>query len=628
MAGSPPITIQVFGDTDDIEQKLSKIKGSLGGLGGATDTASKSAIAGFGKIAAAIGAVLAAFKTVGAAAGLVGKSMAAAADAETIKTQFETILGSADAASARFEELAKFGEKTPFELNEVAKASKTLETLTRGALSTGDGLTMVGDVAAATGESFQGIAVHVGRLYDGLQSGRPVGEAMARLQELGIMSGSARGQIEKLQKEGKKGDAVWSVAAAELGQFGGAMDKLSGTWGGMVSNLKEGIDGVLRAFGAPLLDALKPVLEGSIGLIEKLLPAAQAAASKIGEAIRRLTQAGKAIISLFQSGDLTKVAFTALSLGFKKAINQLATTLVTALRIGANHFLGIMALATRSDFWVGLFKVIQGVSVMLVGTAAKFTAGILEGGADFITPLVAGVVYVGDKLISAFRLGGLVLKSAMLRAVEAFLSKLKDAPLIGEGAGSLSDAAGGEADKTEAQMVDVMKSMNKTWAETMEEVEEGMSGAVDSLRGVGDAANEIGGSLVTEGGGAAAQAFNDEYLTRMMDAIKKTAPVQVFDESGELASLRDTLGKFFTDAGVEGLDKAGDKVKKGEGGGDATSGSKTNAIVSDSLSSIGGGGGFFAGSNTAAAQLSVSKSMDSSLRSIDNKLGKSLVVTV
>ncbi len=44
----------------------------------------------------------------------------------------------------------------------------------------------------------------IGRLYDGLQSGRPVGEAMMRLQELGVISGDTRNQIENLQKSARK----------------------------------------------------------------------------------------------------------------------------------------------------------------------------------------------------------------------------------------------------------------------------------------------------------------------------------------------------------------------------------------------------------------------------------------
>ncbi|MFR7733459.1 MAG: hypothetical protein ACLU7D_08945 [Collinsella sp.] len=52
-------------------------------------------------------------------------------------------------------ELADFAAHTPFQqLPEIAAASRTLETLTDGALSTGQGLAMVGDVASGTNPPF------------------------------------------------------------------------------------------------------------------------------------------------------------------------------------------------------------------------------------------------------------------------------------------------------------------------------------------------------------------------------------------------------------------------------------------------------------------------------------------
>lgn len=165
--------------------------------------AARSAIGGFKSVAAAaftpLAGAAAAFLGVGSAALAFKKSIDAAAGMETLQTSFNVLLGSTQAAKTRMQELARFAADTPFELPQVASASRTLETLTKGALSTGRGLTLVGDVASGTGQSFNEVAVTIGRLYDGLQSGRPVGEAMQRLQELGAISGDTRAQIEALQ---------------------------------------------------------------------------------------------------------------------------------------------------------------------------------------------------------------------------------------------------------------------------------------------------------------------------------------------------------------------------------------------------------------------------------------------
>jgi hypothetical protein len=158
------------------------------------------------------------------------KAISSAADMEGMQVGFSVLLGSMDAAKKRMAELAKFGAETPFELPEVAAASRTLETLTHGALSTGKGLTLVGDVASATQEPFQELSVHIGRLYDGLMNGRAVGESMMRLTELGAISADARAKIEQLQQSGKKGDSVWQIAANDMGRFSGMMKAQSGTW--------------------------------------------------------------------------------------------------------------------------------------------------------------------------------------------------------------------------------------------------------------------------------------------------------------------------------------------------------------------------------------------------------------
>lgn len=214
----------------------------------------------FGKSVATAGAGAAVAGAALVVAGLT-KAVNAAAEMEGLETAFQPLLGSAAAAEERIRELSKFAAATPFELPEIAKASMVLETLTRGALSTGKGLEMVGDIASAVNRPFDEVAVSVGRLYDGLMSGRPVGEAMARMQELGVISGETRGQIEALQKEGKKGADVWGIAEAAMGRFSGSMELQSRTWNGRMSTLKDNINLAFAAMGKPIMLMLGPELD-------------------------------------------------------------------------------------------------------------------------------------------------------------------------------------------------------------------------------------------------------------------------------------------------------------------------------------------------------------------------------
>lgn len=202
---------------------------SAGGL-----SASMSLLSGAaGGLAAVIGT-----KLLSALSKLPDAFIGASAEVETLSVQFETLLGSAELAQNRIEGLVDFAAHTPFQLPEISKASRVLQTLTQGVLASSDGLRLVGDAAAASGADFENLAMHVGRAYDGLNANRPVGESMMRLQELGIVSGDTRNEIEKLQKAGK-GKEAWEALKEQLKKSQGAMEKLSKTAKGLSSTIRD-----------------------------------------------------------------------------------------------------------------------------------------------------------------------------------------------------------------------------------------------------------------------------------------------------------------------------------------------------------------------------------------------------
>lgn len=194
---------------------------------------------GVGLLSVGLGAVT--------AAALAARSaLASFSTIEDIQTSFTTLLGKGG-AKARMGELSKFAAQTPFDLPEVARASKVLENLTGGALSTGQGLRMVGDVAAATNTNFSEVAVTVGRLYQGLRDGAPVGEAAARMTELtGINLRQAKS---------------WEEVAAALAKYNGEMERRSHTTSGKESNLGDSVGAFMAQVGRPLAPIYKGALQ-------------------------------------------------------------------------------------------------------------------------------------------------------------------------------------------------------------------------------------------------------------------------------------------------------------------------------------------------------------------------------
>lgn len=320
----------------------------------------------FGALNGHLGTILglgAGLLSVGAAAGLMKKALDSAAQMQGFEVGFSVLLGSVNAAHERMQDLAKFAADTPFELPEVAAASRTLETLTKGALSTSKGLTLVGDVAAGTQQPFSEMAMWIGRAYDGLQNGRPIGEALMRLGELGIVSGDVRAKLEQLQAAGKKGDAVWGVLAGEFGRFTGMMDKQSHTWTGLMSTLSDNTNALFREFGTPLIDALTPMLEKAIKYADQLAPAARSLGESFASAITTATQ-------LVQGGQIGEVLKTSVMIGLAKAgnfalglFNGICAAVGTVLAETIKADLMELKTLTTPSFWSGLGKALSAAAI-------------------------------------------------------------------------------------------------------------------------------------------------------------------------------------------------------------------------------------------------------------------------
>lgn len=177
---------------------------------------------------------------------------------ETFRVQFETLLGSQSEARKRIDELAQFGQETPFELDEIVEANRLLQTFGGTALATGENLRRIGDSAAAVNASFQEVSFWTGRLFSAIQAGRPFGEASARLQELGILSGDVRTKLEDMQKAGKSGTEIWAAYAEMVDtRFNGAMERLSKTLQGVMSNLADFQSMLLREGGEDLFEGVR-----------------------------------------------------------------------------------------------------------------------------------------------------------------------------------------------------------------------------------------------------------------------------------------------------------------------------------------------------------------------------------
>ena len=348
------------------------------GVGSASSALGGFIKGGLGKLMSPIGAAIGGVMTLGSAVMGMKKAMSSAAEMEDITNSFVTLLGSADAAKKRMEELTKFAAETPFEMPDIAKSSKILQSLTDGALATGKGLQSVGDMAAMAGVPMSELSVTVGRLYNGLTSGKAVGESIARMSELGLMSSATREKLEQLQKAGKKGDEVWQVAAADFAKYAGEMQRKSQGWNGLISTLGDNINLAFAAFGQPVNDALKPFLSQIIGMTDSLVDSAASFGQTIGNGIAIIAQA-------WSSGILPSVIKDGMIVAYTESLNYLLGGLRWSVDAFGASLWALLKALCQPEFWAGIgdavigaFQVAAGELVSIFMTPITYIRAAIE----------------------------------------------------------------------------------------------------------------------------------------------------------------------------------------------------------------------------------------------------------
>lgn len=227
-----------------------KLDGALGGMTGQ-----------FAKLAGLIGVGAVVSKgfdlLVGGIKAVGGTALEMNANLEKSTLQFTTLMGDSAKAEAHVRSLFDFAKRTPFETGPIITASKHLQLFGGDALNTQKNLQLLGDASAASGAQFEEVAFWTGRMYASLQAGKPVGEAMMRLMELGVVTPQARNGIEALAASAGGGTKAFELFQKSLGQFTGAMNLQANTWGGLTSTISDAVQITIADALEPFFDLMK-----------------------------------------------------------------------------------------------------------------------------------------------------------------------------------------------------------------------------------------------------------------------------------------------------------------------------------------------------------------------------------
>lgn len=205
---------------------------------------------------------------------------------ETMTAQFKTLTGDIDVARAHMASLKELGDTPPFSLDEFAKASRTLMTLTDGALGYKQSLEMIGNAAAATGQPLDSVAQATGRLYAAIRDGQPISRAAGELRNMGIITPGVVAELKDLQDAGADSGQIWDAVTKRLGEYDGAMQDTEQTGEGLMGAISSRWSNLVRSFGDAFMGAAKG---GLAALLEKLTDleksgAVQAFAEKVAGA--------------------------------------------------------------------------------------------------------------------------------------------------------------------------------------------------------------------------------------------------------------------------------------------------------------------------------------------------------
>ncbi|WP_415257668.1 tape measure protein [Thauera phenylacetica] len=249
-----------------IQRATRATRKSIMDIGGA----SRQLTGTIGGIVAPLGGVLGALG-IGGIGGVAAGVVTTSAEFEKFRTILETIEGSAEKARSSMGWVSDFAAKTPYELNQVTEAFVKLKSY--GIDPQAGALAAAGDAAAAMGKPLE-------------QAVEALADAMTgeneRLKEFGIKASKAGGMItytwtqngKKMAAKAKESSSAQIQAVIQgiwNSRYGGAMDKLSGTWDGMWSNIKDSVARFALQIGdAGLFPFLKGELQGVLDTLNRM----------------------------------------------------------------------------------------------------------------------------------------------------------------------------------------------------------------------------------------------------------------------------------------------------------------------------------------------------------------------
>ncbi|MBE2931309.1 tape measure protein [Anoxybacillus flavithermus] len=250
------------------ERDLKGFESGASRWGSRLGTLAKGALVGLG----------ASITAIGVKAGKTGLEFNAMMEQSEIA--WTTLLGSADKAKKTINDLVELGARTPFEFEGLDKSAKLLNMAGFEGEKLKETLIAVGDAVSAVGggqDVLEGVSM---ALFQMSAKGKASAEEMNQLAERGIPAwqilsetmGKPIPELMKMSEQGKlMADQVIPALVEGMGdRFGGAMEKQSQTFDGLMSTLKDNLKSFSAMITSDLFEKIKTFLPRIIDFVNRI----------------------------------------------------------------------------------------------------------------------------------------------------------------------------------------------------------------------------------------------------------------------------------------------------------------------------------------------------------------------
>lgn len=323
----------------------------------------------------------------GIGAGLLARSfIGAASETETLRLRLETLTGSANAASKAFETMTQFAASVPFQFQEIQQAGGLLLTVTDDVSELGKMLEITGDIAAASGLSFQETAEQIQRAFSaGINSADLFRERGVRSM-LGFEAGA------QITAEQTRQHILRMWDADVNNQLRGGAERLAGTWSGIVSMMSDRwFQFRVSVMESGMFDFLKATLQELLSVIDQTFGGIQQAGIDASNSI--IEMAKRIAVGTASTIDAMMPVFSFI----RQAINNLVG-FYNSLPAGIREWglLGFIIIGSKARLITITIAALYSDTARLINKAMALIDGWIETVKDRLRSLPFGETFIAD----------------------------------------------------------------------------------------------------------------------------------------------------------------------------------------------------------------------------------------